>query len=227
MEIDITRVYNGIYDVHIITNDEYIGPLIARGREWDGWMRGDIRRCHKPNTDIIDIGANIGYNTLMFSDYGPVVSFEPVFHEIVSLNVKNNSLRHPVQVIPCALSDEKSVSEIHIPSCGCQSETLINYGGTGFNHDEDLKGEGMDVSCERLDDIYTGIPSIMKIDVEGHELQVLKGATDTIKKHKPVLLIEIHEFSEDNDVHTYIKSLGYKDPKPRPEKVYLYEFTKP
>ena len=30
MEIDITRVYNGIYDVHIITNDEYIGPLIAR-----------------------------------------------------------------------------------------------------------------------------------------------------------------------------------------------------
>lgn len=227
MEIDITRVYNGIYDVHIITNDEYIGPLIARGREWDGWMRGDIRRCHKPNTDIIDIGANIGYNTLMFSDYGPVVSFEPVFHEIVSLNVKNNSLRHPVQVIPCALSDEKSVSEIHIPSRGCQSETLINYGGTGFNHDEDLKGEGMDVSCERLDDIYTGIPSIMKIDVEGHELQVLKGATNTIKKHKPVLLIEIHEFSEDNDVHTYIKSLGYKDPKMRPDKVYLYEFTKP
>ena len=227
MEIDITRVYNGIYDVHVITNDEYIGPLIARGREWDGWMRGDIRRCHKPNTDIIDIGANIGYNTLMFSDYGPVVSFEPVFHEIVSLNVKNNSLRHPVQVIPCALSDEKSVSEIHIPSRGCQSETLINYGGTSFNHDEDLKGEGMDVSCERLDDIYTGIPSIMKIDVEGHELQVLKGATNTIKKHKPVLLIEIHEFSENNDVHTYIKSLGYKDPKMRPDKVYLYEFTKP
>lgn len=227
MEIDITRVYNGIYDVHIITNDEFIGPLITRGREWDGWMRGDIRRCHKPNTDIIDIGANIGYNTLMFSDYGPVVSFEPVFHEIVSLNVKNNSLRHPVQVIPCALSDEKSVSEIHIPSRGDQSETLINYGGTSFNHDEDLKGEGMDVSCERLDDIYTGIPSIMKIDVEGHELRVLKGATDTIKKHKPALLIEIHEFSEDNDVHTYIKSLGYKDPKMRPDKVYLYEFTKP
>lgn len=227
MEIDITRVYNGIYNVHVITNDEYIGPLIARGREWDGWMRGDIRRCHKPNTDIIDIGANIGYNTLMFSDYGPVISFEPVFHEIVSLNVKDNSLRHPVQVIPCALSDEKSVSEIHIPSRGCQSETLINYGGTSFNHDDDLRGKGINVSCERLDDIYTGIPSIMKIDVEGHELRVLKGATDTIKKHKPALLIEIHEFSEDNDVHTYIKSLGYTDPKMRPDKVYLYEFTKP
>ena len=227
MEVSLTKVTNGIYDVHVISNDEYIGPTIARGHEWDGWMRGDIRRCHKPNTEIIDVGANIGYNTLMFSDYGPVVSFEPVFHEIVSLNVKNNSLRYPVQVIPCALSDEKSVSEIHIPPHGRQSETLINYGGTTFNPDDDLKGEGVNVACERLDDIYTGIPSIIKIDVEGHELQVLKGATDTIKKHKPALLVEIHGFSEDNEVHTYIKSLGYEDLKPRPEKVYLYEFTKP
>ena len=227
MEVSLTKVTNGIYDVHVISNDEYIGPTIARGHEWDGWMRGDIRRCHKPNTEIIDVGANIGYNTLMFSDYGPVVSFEPVFHEIVSLNVKNNSLRYPVQVIPCALSDEKSVSEIHIPPHGRQSETLINYGGTTFNPDDDLKGEGVNVACERLDDIYTGIPSIIKIDVEGHELQVLKGATDTIKKHKPALLIEICGFSQDNEVHTYIKSLGYEDPKPRPEMVYLYEFTKP
>jgi len=227
MEVSLIKVTNEIYDVHVISNDEYIGPMIARGREWDGWMRGDIRRCHKPDTEIIDVGANIGYNTLMFSDYGPVVSFEPVFHEIVSLNVKNNSLRYPVQVIPCALADKKSVSEIRIPSHGCQSDTLINYGGTGFFHDDNLKGEGVDVECERLDDIYTGIPSIIKIDVEGHELHVLKGATDTIKKHKPALLIEICGFSQDNEVHTYIKSLGYEDPKPRPEMVYLYEFTKP
>ena len=226
MEVSLIKVTNGIYDVHVISDDEYIGPLIARGHEWDGWMRGDIRRCHKPGTEIIDIGANIGYNTLMFSDYSPVVSFEPVFHEIVSLNVKHNSLRYPVQVIPCALSDEKSVSEIHIPSHGCQSETLINYGGTSFNHDDDIKGEGVNVPCERLDDIYTGIPSIIKIDVEGHELHVLKGATDIIKKHKPALLIEIYGFSQNNEVHTYIKSLGYGDPKPRPEMVYLYEFTK-
>ena len=223
MEINVARVNNGIYDVHVISDDEYIGPAIARGREWDAWMRRDVRMWHKPGTDIIDVGANIGYNTLMFSDYGSVISFEPVYHDIVALNAKNNPLRYPVQVFPCALSDEKKVTKIHIPSRGCQSNTHINYGGTSFHHEEDMKGMGVDVRCERLDDIYTGVPSLMKIDVEGHELQVLKGAEETIKQHKPTLLVEIIDFSEDNDVHTYLKSLGYGDPEPRPEGVFIYK----
>jgi len=223
MEINVGRVNNGIYDVHVISNDEYIGPSIARGQEWDAWMRRDVRMWHKPGTEIMDIGANIGYNTLMFSDYGPVISFEPVYHDVVNLNVKNNHLRYPVQVIPCALSDEKTVSKICIPSRGCQSDTLINYGGTSFHHTDEMKGEGIDVSCERLDDIYTGVTSFMKIDVEGHELPVLKGATETIKKHKPTIAIEIHDFSEDSETHQYLKSLGYSDPEPRPEDMFIYK----
>ena len=79
MEISLTKVMNGIYDVHVISNDEYIGPTIARGREWDGWMRGDIRRCHKPDTEIIDVGANIGYNTLMFPITVQLYHLNPCF----------------------------------------------------------------------------------------------------------------------------------------------------
>ena len=120
-------------------------------------------------------------------------------------------------------SDEKTVTKIHIPSHGCQSNVLINYGGTSFHHTEEWKGEGVDVSCERLDDIYTGVPSFIKIDVEGHELQVLKGATETIKKHKPTILIEIHDFSEDSEIHQYLKSLGYGDPEKRPEAIFIYK----
>jgi len=86
-----------------------------------------------------------------------------------------------------------------------------------------MKGEGIDVSCERLDDIYTGVTSFMKIDVEGHELPVLKGATETIKKHKPTIAIEIHDFSEDSETHQYLKSLGYSDPEPRPEDMFIYK----
>ena len=223
MKISYNRVSNGIYDVYVISDDEYIGPLIARGHEWDRFMRRDVRMLHKPGTDIIDIGANIGYNTLLFSDYGHVISFEPLYHELVELNVKNNILRYPVQVIPCALSDEKSITKIHIPSHGCQSNVLINYGGTSFHHQDEIRGEGVDVNCERLDDIYTGVPSFIKIDVEGHELQVLKGASETIKKHKPTILIEIHNFSEDSDIHQYLKSLGYGDPEERPEAVFVYK----
>ena len=83
MELRYNLVSNGIYDVYVISDDEYIGPLIARGHEWDRFMRRDVRMLHKPGTDIIDIGANIGYNTLLFSDYGHVISFEPLYHELV------------------------------------------------------------------------------------------------------------------------------------------------
>lgn len=223
MEINVARVNNGIYDVCIISNDEYIGPAIARGHEWDSWMRRDVRLWHKHGTDILDIGANIGYNTLIFSDYGPVISFEPVFYEIINQNVNNNALRYPVEVVPRALSDEKTVSKIHIPSHACtESSTLINYGGTSFHHPDDWKGEGIDVHCDRLDDIYTGTPSFVKIDVEGHELHALKGAQETLKKHKPTVLIEIHNFSEDNEVHKFMKSLGYGEPEKRPEVMFMY-----
>ena len=222
MKLRYELVSNGIYDIYVISDDEYIGPSIARGHEWDGFMRRDVRMLHKPGTDIIDIGANIGYNTLLFSDYGPVLSFEPLYGELVELNVKNNILRYPVQVIPCALSDEKSITKIYIPSRGCQSN-VINYGGTSFHHQDEMRGEGVDVHCERLDDIYTGVPSFIKIDVEGHELQVLKGASETIKKHKPAILIEIHNFSEDSETHQYLKSLGYGDPEERPEAIFVYK----
>ena len=107
MNLDIIKVTNGIYDVFVIKNDQYIGPCIANGYEWDGWMREDIKKHYKKDTDILDIGANIGYNTLMFSDYGPVSSFEPVFHQIVTKNAKQNQLRHPINIYPCALSNEK------------------------------------------------------------------------------------------------------------------------
>jgi len=225
LSIDIVKVEGSIYDVNVIQNDEYIGPLIERGYEWDGWMRRDVRLYHKPGTDILDIGANIGYNSLIFSDYGPVYSFEPVYYEIVKLNAEQNQLRHPIYVAPCALSDEQKVTDMYIPSTRCQSNTHINYGGTSlYEHEGKYKGGPVvKVTCQKLDDVYTGVPSFIKIDVEGHELQVLKGSEKKIRSHKPTILIEIHGFSEDNEVHTFIKSMGYGEPEIRPEKMYLYK----
>ncbi len=222
MSVNLVDIDNGKYIVSIIADDEYIGPNIAMGHEWDGWMRDDIKTYYKEGTDILDIGANIGYNTLMFSDYGPVASFEPVFHQIVAKNVKQNPIKHPVNVYTCALSNEQKQMEIFIPSHGCQSNTHINYGGTSFHLEGDMKGVGVQVPCEILDDIYSGIPSIIKIDVEHHEMQVLEGAKETIKKHMPTILIEIHDF-ENNPVAKFIEDLGYDKPEERPEAVYLYK----
>jgi FkbM family methyltransferase len=124
-------------------------------------------------------------------------------------------------VVPIALSDENKTIDMYFPNV-VEATGLRNYGGSSTQ-----KTDGMDestkttVSCHRLDDIYKGRVSLIKIDVEGHELEVLKGAENTIKKYMPTLLIEIFDF-ENNEVPKYLKSLGYDDPEERPEHVYLY-----
>ena len=145
MSLRLKLVNNGKYNVFVIEDDEYIGNAISKGHEWDAWMRRDLEKYYVSGTEILDIGANIGYNSLMFSDYGPVASFEPVYHEIITHNAKQNAIRHRINIYPCALSDEKKTTEIFIPGKGCQSKTHINYGGTSFHLKEDMKGESVKV----------------------------------------------------------------------------------
>ena len=181
------QVSNNKFKVDIIENDEYIGPCIERGHEWDGWMRQIIEQFYKNGTDLIDVGANIGYNTLMFSDYGPVHSFEPLFYSIVEKNISQNELKHPVSLHKYGLSDETKTTNLYIPKM--LNEGFINYGGSSLhlseNHNENDKHE---ISLKKLDEVYDGTPSFMKVYVEGHDFQVLKGSENTLRKHLPTLI---------------------------------------
>lgn len=219
--LQVKCINNGKYNVFFMADDEYIGPCIARGYEWDGWMREDLDKYYKEGTEILDIGANIGYNSLMFSDYGPVYAFEPLFHKVITMNVENNKLKNNIHVVPIALSNESENKIMYFPKAVKQTG-LRNYGGSSIQ-----KTDGMDestkteVECRRLDDVYKGVTSVIKIDVEGHELEVLKGAENTIRKYMPTLLIEIFDY-EDSEVAKYIRSLGYDEPERRPECMFLY-----
>ena len=220
--LSVKCVNNGKYNVFTIADDEYIRPVIEAGYEWDGWMREDVSKYYVPGTEILDIGANIGYNALMFSDYGPVYAFEPIFHKIVKLNIENNKLKHMMYSVPVALSDKSEVVSMYLAN-EVKSTGLRNYGGTsmytfeGTDYSTETK-----VDCHRLDDIYKGRVSFIKIDVEGHEVQVLEGGRDTIKRDLPTILIEIHEY-EESKVPLLLKELGYtRDPIERPEKMFLF-----
>ena len=220
MDLKIDIVNNGRYNVHVIEDDAFIGNVIRHGYEWDGFMRETVKNLYKPGTDLLDIGGNIGYNALMFSDYGPVHSYEPVFHSINKKNIEINKLKNDISVHPYALSDknEKDVDFFIAKSVLYKNKPdkkYINYGGTSmfFNKDP-IHGHNPNLAitaeCKTLDSVYEGIPSVIKIDVEGAELNVLKGATETIKKHKPSILVEIHDY-EKSEVGPYIENLGYKN----------------
>lgn len=211
------------YKIFIVGDDEFVGyELRKTGKLWEDWIGDDIKQYYKPGTDILDIGANIGTHSLMFSETGPVHAFEPVFHEIVKLNIESNDLKHSVKIYPIALSDTEKTSNIYIPQKTPQG--AINYGGTSMHPNELTKHDTenpIKCTCHPLDNVYDGTPSVIKMDVENHELYVLKGAINTIKKHKPVIYAEILN-PETSEVVKFMETLGYGKPIHKPHGIHVF-----
>jgi FkbM family methyltransferase len=222
MEFQTDEVAVGKYTVSVITDDQYIGGCLRRGHEWDGWMRHDLPHLAKPGMDILDIGGNIGWNSLMFSDYCPVHCFEPLYHPVVTKNIGQNNLTNPVTVHPYGLSCTEETLPIFTPKRTATGQ--CNYGGTTLTPpnalDYDLAHE---IQLKRLDDVYSGRPCLIKLDVELHELEVIKGAWDTITKWKPAMYIEILE-SDKDEITPLMKTLGYVRYE-RPEHNYLFIYS--
>lgn len=153
---------------------------------------------------ILDIGANIGNHTLYFANEGnahKIIAFEPVWEtfQILQRNVLLNHLEHAVELHQCGLGDNEGYANIY-------GYNYSNIGGTAIN----LEKNSGNIEVHSLDSfkIQEKI-ALIKIDVEGMELKVLQGATDTIRRHKPYILIE--SFAENYPkTHAFFAALGYK-----------------
>jgi hypothetical protein len=60
MFIFTEQVKVGRFTVNVVADDDYSAKVLKQGYEWDGWMRRDVEVLHRPGTDILDIGGNIG-----------------------------------------------------------------------------------------------------------------------------------------------------------------------
>lgn len=137
-----------------------------------------------------DIGANIGYYGLLVAKkYGAQVqSFEPLpeFAECIEKSCILNGITSHLKVNKIALSDKKDVVEFTKAGSGSSLEKT-------FNELPDL--EKISVNTDTLDNVSKVnnfiAPHFIKIDVEGHELSVLKGGAQVISDAKPVIFIEL------------------------------------
>lgn len=222
MEVSLTKCKTGKYSVYVIDDDEFVGAQIkTTGKLWEEWISGEVKKYYKEGTDILDIGANIGTHTLLFSEIGPVHSFEPLYHAVVTQNVKSNSLKNPVKVYPYALSDESQVRNMYLPRR--MPHGLKNYGGSSMHLNETAAHSStpVPVECKTLDEVYNGVPSVIKMDVENHEPYVLRGAINTIKTHKPAIIIEISNY-ETSEVPKILQSFGYTNYTTPDNSNYIY-----
>jgi FkbM family methyltransferase len=165
----------------------------------------------------LDIGANAGIYAAVLSKYfGQVVCFEPNPECVAYLKqvLPKNCL-----LIEGAVSSESGIAHLTIPVLNKVLETTRGTISARNNFDVASDIREISVKKHRLDDILgenklriTGRIGLLKIDVEGHEYEVMQGAPDLLATHRPVIIAELEERhgTPVRDVLNYLVSNGYK-----------------
>jgi FkbM family methyltransferase len=167
--------------------------------------------CDKDKTSI-DIGAQDGIYTIHMLDASrDCLAFEPRQAHALELKEMVEYLSLPVRVEAVALSDSQGEAKMSVLERDGGRSTIERE-----NALEDPDGSEkceVTVTTRRLDDYDLDAVGFVKIDVEGHELAVLRGGSATIERCRPILLIEIEERHKPNgihDVYEFLVNLGYE-----------------
>jgi FkbM family methyltransferase len=148
-----------------------------------------------PGKTSIDVGAKIGMYTFRLLRHSrDVVAFEPI--PVLAGMLRRVFANEPVNVSTCALSDAAGRTVMRVPF-GSNGEVKLGRStiepANPLEHDDVAKVERIDVETKTLDGCGIDGIGFVKIDVEGHELAVLKGATATLERDRPNLLIEAND----------------------------------
>lgn len=174
-----------------------------KGAFYEARELAHLREVVEPGATIIDIGANIGNHTMFFAlelNAARVIPIEPnpVAYRLLISNVVLNRLRRVIDLgfLGVGLSDRRE------DGFGVEDRDR-NIGAARM-----LPGEGS-IETHPGDALFANVaPELIKIDVEGMEMQVLAGLERIIARHKPALFVEV-DLENDMAFHTWLASQGY------------------
>jgi FkbM family methyltransferase len=185
--------------------DELVGYSLDTYGEFSEFEVEVFRKTLRPGDTVIDVGANIGAFTIPMAKLvgpdGAVIAFEPgkTNAEILRKNVAANGLDNVVEVFEEAASNKKGFIPV---SYDWPSEHYPKVGRTT---------DGPTVRTMTIDSLELAKCKFIKVDVDGHELEVLKGATETIRRCQPMIFIENEHRDKGPDLVGYlVEELGYR-----------------
>lgn len=151
---------------------------------------------------VLDVGANIGTHSVNFSRVAEVVhAFEPqpvTYRNLCAnllLNVCSNVI--PYQL---ALGEENGIAHM----------TAYDPTREGSPMGCFLSGDGpQSIRIQTIDSLALSPVHFIKIDVEGHELCVLKGAIETLKRERLIVYVEIHHDWLVSEIEAFMSGLAY------------------
>jgi FkbM family methyltransferase len=147
----------------------------------------------KEGDAVIDVGAHIGYFSLLASrlagDTGSVFSFEPIAENLSHLhhNISINSARN-IHVIPKVVGDRVCETPFHFNPDNDGGHALWNVGRHPFNTKSQEKPTVRNLPMTTIDNLFGSVDlnrlKMIKIDTEGNEFNVLMGAADLLNHHR-------------------------------------------
>jgi FkbM family methyltransferase len=180
------------------TADFVAYPVAVHG--YFNWRNVSIARAVCTVGDaVVEIGANIGSETVGFSDVvaegGAVYAFEPFPPnlELLRLNARQTNHRN-ISVLPLALSDREAQIRFAVPVQGNSGSGYV-LGSTDNQGNSDKDTGTVEVPCTTLDAMSEQLrrPRLIVIDAEGHEGAILRGAEQLISEARPVIVLEVIE----------------------------------
>jgi len=177
----------------------------------------------------MDIGANVGiFSVLMgatLGQSGRVFAFEPAPGNVVRLrrNLERNRL-DCAQVFPCALGEADGQMMLHLARDPAYPSLVEVESGLG-------DGTGVPVQVRRLDGVWeeTGRPRIafVKMDVEGAEAAVIRGASRFLEDCQPTMLVEANSPQQLDVLRGLLAPFGYRAAQPEGFAPHNYLFYHP
>lgn len=161
---------------------------------------------------VLDIGANVGTFTvpmaLTVGRSGGVIAFEPqrIVNQVLCANLALNSLCDYVDPVRMAVGSSESTANITLIN---PFESNNNVGGVRLNQKSDASEP---IPVITIDSLNLPALRLMKIDVEGMEHEVLKGASDTVSRLRPVIYAECLPGDETNasEMKSFFRENNYK-----------------
>ena len=169
----------------------------------------------KPGMVVYDVGANIGYISLLLAktvtQTGHVYAFEALPENIARLraNLAANQFDQRVSVIPAAVVDEvKQVNFLVGPSTGMgKVEGSTGRDGVGYSRSFEVPGLSVDDFVYRQGN---PAPQVIKMDIEGGEVMALPGMAEVLSKARPLLLLELHGPQAAEVAWNSLRAEGYR-----------------
>jgi FkbM family methyltransferase len=192
----VKRIRGELFWVHprlLTTDTKDYEPHICR------WIIENLR-----DGDVFfDVGAHCGWNSLKAArrvgNEGKVIAFEPSppLVNLLSYHQRRNHLRQ-ITVVTRAVSDrDAGTAQFFLLNEGLSSQNSLTIGRTGLPFLESARRTPTVVRTIKLDTFCTTtglIPNVIKIDVEGAEGMVLRGAEAVLREFHPAVIVSVHPF---------------------------------